>query len=387
MRRKKVLMACANYWTSPFQVGSHHIAKGFLEQGWEVAFVSDPISPLHIFAGISQELKERYHIYFTGGIAEQENMLWYYVPGAMITPYNKPILKTQWAYENWFNLTIPNIVHKIRQKGFDKVDLLYIDSVIQKFWMDEIKYHKSVLRIADKTAGFTKNPPIVCKIEKELAQAVDVVVYTAHSLKDYVSEMKPSQIFHLPNGVNFDHFYYGSRTIPEDLKNIPKPIAVYVGAMAEWFDYKLINQAAKMLPEVSFVLIGPQKLAQQKLDKLPNIYLLGKKEYQMLPSYLYNSDIGLIPFNISEYPDLVHNINPLKLYEYMACGLPVVATTWDELKKINSPAILCEGHSEFIDNIAKLVQNMPERTDYYVTYAKTHTWSDRVGDLLNFLSL
>jgi hypothetical protein len=67
----KVLMACANYWTSPFQVGSHHLARGLARAGWTVGFVSDPISPFHWVSSPRQELSKRYDLYRTVHDASQ----------------------------------------------------------------------------------------------------------------------------------------------------------------------------------------------------------------------------------------------------------------------------------------------------------------------------
>lgn len=363
MRRKKILMACGNYWTSPFQVGSHHIARGFVQQGWEVCFISDPISPLHLLAGVTPELKERYRIHSMGGFYDNsfgdgfKNLLWTYIPLALFTPHNKPILKSGYIHNNWHKFTCPNVIKKVSAQGFGEIDLLYIDSVVQGFWLDEIKYKKAVFRVADKITGFSKSTDAVRGLERKIAQKADVVAYTAHSLKDYVCEMEPKKTMHLPNGVNFEHFYYGSRTMPEDMKNIPKPIAIYVGAMDDWFDYELVNVAATELPKVSFVLIGPDKMARDRLRPLPNIYLLGRKNYADLPQYLYNADVGIIPFDVKNHKDLVNCINPLKLYEYMACGLPVVSVEWDELKFLNSPAKLCASYDDFINSIKGILMN------------------------------
>ena len=92
MRPKRLLMASANYWRSPFQVGSHHLARGFVRAGWEVAFVSDPISPWHLFGGQLKDLRERYELYRGNGVTDCDGHLWAYVPGALLTPHNKPCL-------------------------------------------------------------------------------------------------------------------------------------------------------------------------------------------------------------------------------------------------------------------------------------------------------
>lgn len=384
---KKILMACCNYWNSPFQVGSHHIAKGFLELGWEVAFISDPISPLHVLAGVNDELKERYNIYNSNGVRYEDNRLWTYVPAALCTPHNKPILKSEWVYKNWFKFTYPNIISEVNAQGFDEVDLVYVDSVTQSFWLDNIKYKKAIFRVADKNVGFDKVSDSSRNIESVIAQKVDTVIYTAHNLKEYVLDMKPKQILHVPNGVNFDHFANGSTAMPEDLKNIPKPIALYVGAIAEWFNYEWIMTAARALPKVSFVLIGPNKMAKERLKPLNNIYLLGRKDYQDVPAYLHNADVGLIPFNVRDFPDLVNSINPLKLYEYMACGLPTISTEWKELKQLHSPAVLSKTDSEFIGAISRILNKKQASSDSYVSYAREHKWSYRIQELIDFLSI
>ena len=65
--RKKLIVASANHWHSPFQVGSHHLARGFVNAGWDVAFVSDPLSPWHVLGGNYTRLQERYRLYADGG--------------------------------------------------------------------------------------------------------------------------------------------------------------------------------------------------------------------------------------------------------------------------------------------------------------------------------
>ena len=161
----------------------------------------------------------------------------------------------------------------------------------------------------------------------------------------------------------------------------------YIGAIAEWFDYELIMEAAQALPKVSFVLIGPDKMAKERLKSLNNIYLLGRKNYQDIPAYLHNADLGIIPFDVKKYPDLVNSINPLKLYEYMACGLPTVATEWAELKQLNSPAILSKDDSEFINSVVNIIHNKQIAKDYYIDYARQNKWNYKVQELVEFLSV
>jgi len=381
---KKILMACANHWRSPFQVGSHHIAKGFANTGYQVAFISDPISPLHILNGISDALRDRFSIYQKGGIWDYQNKIWTYIPAALVTPHNKPLLRSEWIHRNWYKLALPNVFKVVKENGFGKVDILYLDSINQAFWLDIIPHNKSIFRIADKSSGFSKTTSASIKIEKQIAQQVDLVVYSAKSLEGYIHSLDPKNTMHLPNGVNFDHFANGSKALPIEYKKIKKPIAVYVGAMDIWFDYELVNYVARKLPKISFVLIGPDQLARQKLVDLPNVHLLGSRNYGELPAYLHNADVGIIPFDIKGHAELIAHINPLKLYEYMACDLPVVSTSWEELVNINSPARLCNDKEEFVNSIINILE-YPKESKQLQSYAYEHDWKVRVETLLKII--
>lgn len=377
----KALIAAVNYWGSPLMVGSHHIGKSLAQAGWDVAFIGNPISPLHLSQGVSPELKARFNQYRNRPITDKPTRLWPYVPGALLTPFNKPLLRSEWVHRNWHKITFPNVVKKIRQKGFGEVDLLYLDSPVQSFWLDAIQSKASVFRIADSGQGFSRNAPVLERLEGELARKVDLVVYSASNMADEIQSYSPRKKIHLPNGVDFDHFAQGKKEIPALLAKIPSPRAVYIGAMDDWFDYELINRAVKELPHVSFVLIGPDSLARTRLIPASNLFLLGRIPFSDLPGYLHNSQVGILPFDVLNFGRLVHSINPLKLYEYMACGLPVVSVRWNELERLNTPAHLCSGDAQFIQGISAAIQN-PGDGDTRRRFAKAQDWSIRIRELL-----
>src|SRR3954454_1402608 len=94
MPRKRALLACSNDWQSPFQVGSHHLARGLVRAGYDVAYLSDAISPLHLCRGWSADLRRRWHVYRQGGAYDLAGKLWHYVPGAWLTPHNQMLLRS-----------------------------------------------------------------------------------------------------------------------------------------------------------------------------------------------------------------------------------------------------------------------------------------------------
>ena len=379
-------MATVNQWHSSFQVGSHHLARGFAQAGWEVAFVSEPISPWHLMGADPAELKDRYRIYKNGGIRDCNGRLWAYVPGALFTPHNKPFLDRKGIAKGWAHLSRPNLIQILRRQGFGDVDLLYCDSVVHQGWLARINSKRSVYRIADALAGFSKTTPAILELEKSLARSVDLVLYAAKSLEGYVKALQPRSLAYLPNAVNNAHFNQGSYAPPQEYESLPRPIAIYVGAMDVWFDYRLLDEAAARLPTVSFVLIGPDELARQRLRARPNIHLLGRRTYHDLPAYLHHADVGLIPFDVDNHAQLVRSIHPLKLYEYAACGLPIVAVEWEELTCLKSPARLCRGTAEFVAGIKWTLSNRPEKNALQA-YAASHDWSKRVSTILAQLGI
>jgi glycosyltransferase involved in cell wall biosynthesis len=381
MQQKRLLMATCNYWHSPFQVGSHHLARGFARAGWEVAFISDPISPWHVFGGQGKDVRERYDLYRRNGTTDCNGHVWTYVPGALLTPHNKPLLRSRWVGEGWAGLSRPNLVQMLREKGFGEVDVLYCDSVAHVGWLEEIACQKSLYRITDRLSGFSKATPVALDLERELAGSVDLVVYAARSLEEYVKRLLPKSMAYLPNAVNYAHFSDGPQTLPPEYAAIPRPIAIYVGAMDVWFDYRLIDEVVARLPNVSFVLIGPDDLAKQRLRARPNLHLLGRRGYSELPRYLHHADVGLIPFDVANHTELVRSIHPLKLYEYAACGLPIVTVEWEELTNLKSPAHLCRGTEDFILAIEQVLLNPRAKTELQ-SYAAMNDWGERVATIL-----
>lgn len=366
---KKILIAASNYWTSPFQVGSHHFARIFADNEWEVFFVSDPISPFHFLNRKKEQVLERYRIH-KGLVESGYNNIKIYVPMALITPYNRPLFNTRMVANNWYRMTFPNIVKFARKNGFGEVDLVWFDSILQSFWIEEIKYKKSILRVCDKFDEFKKISKSIQYLEKGLREKVDTIIYTAHTLESYLKGYE-NKIFYVPNGVDFEHFYRSDKKIPEDLKKIPRPIAIYVGAIDEWFGIDFLLNVAKKCRDISFVIIGRPNIDIAILKGIPNIFLLGRKDYLEVPGYIHNSDVGIIIFD-TRHP-LVQFVNPIKLYEYMACGKPVIATKWKELELLKSPAYLAENIDDFINGLRGAIGNK-EIGNELIKYAKSHSW-------------
>ena len=381
---KKVLMAVPNYYTSVFQVGSHHYARAFGRMGYKVLFISNPISPIHKIFANSEELKEREEIYKSGG--RRDGNILYYVPKALFTPYNKPFLSSKLVINNWFKFTYPNLLDYIRRNNFLDVDILWFDSALFWFLIDCVNYKQAILRLADYSKGFNAIPDSQYQKEIYIAEKVDLIIYTAQNLREKYNDIKnKSKMKYVPNGIDWNFFESADKSFPDEFRNIPKPRIIYVGAIKDWFDEDLIFYAAKTLKNFNFILIGPIHKKLKKLQNLVNVHLLGKKSYNEIPKYLYHSDIGIIPFDIGKHKSLVESVHPLKLYEYMACGLPVVSTDWEELRNINSPAYLCKTKEEFVENLKKALDEKGTRKREYIEFARKNSWEKRLEMIMNAL--
>ena len=127
----------------------------------------------------------------------------------------------------------------------------------------------------------------IFSLDVALQSEADVAFFVNHKLVEERKTYNPNTHF-LPHGVDYDHFaacQSGNLPIPEDIARIPEPRAGYMGAIFQ-LDYELVEFLAKKNPKVSFVFIGEVQEDTSRVDKLPNVFFLGKKSYESIPNYL-----------------------------------------------------------------------------------------------------
>jgi glycosyltransferase involved in cell wall biosynthesis len=197
------------------------------------------------------------------------------------------------------------------------------------------------------------------KQEKLIAKS-ELIFVTAEALReDTLSVANEKDVILVSNGVDAQFFEENksSYTEPGFHKKNNKTVG-YIGSIYGWLDIDLVYEAAKQLPLIDFVFVGPS-YEPDKLnrDAQPsNVYLLGPKEYHQVPSYINMLDIGLIPFKpgpISEASD------PVKLYEYFSLGKPVVATDLRPLRRFNDARLL---------KIARTPDELVEAINFFLTH-------------------
>lgn len=229
------------------------------------------------------------------------------------------------------------------------------------------------------------------RLEREHAQIVksaSVVVATSLRLFQRVATARPDALL-CPNGVDYAFIRAAVSTagaIPLDFRQVvdgAQAVIGYYGAMAEWFDYELLKRAASMRPQYQFVLIGPDydgTVANSGLDECANVHWLGPRPYLQLPQYLKHFDVAIIPFRLNE---ITHSTSPLKLFEYMAAGKPVVATPMHECTRYDG-VLTARGPREFADAIddALRLRRDPSYLSLIDRVARENTWDRRAAMLL-----
>lgn len=224
------------------------------------------------------------------------------------------------------------------------------------------------------------------EFEIKLLKKADLVITSAEHL--YQDKSKFNHETHLvTHGVDYDYFSKVlSNNIPiaEDIKDIKKPIIGFFGLIHEWIDLDLIEMIATTHPEWSVVLIGKASVDIKRLRQYNNIHFLGQKPYGGLINYCKAFDIGLIPFLINE---MTINVNPIKLREYLAAGIPTVSTPLPEVKRYNNLVEIGYTHEEVIKKIDGLLKEESYEKKYMRSRKMMQeTWERKIEDISVLIS-
>lgn len=229
------------------------------------------------------------------------------------------------------------------------------------------------------------DPESFGKAEAALARRADLVIVSAPPLVEHVRRRGARNVALLPNVADVDHFR-GARDLadPPELAAIPHPRLVFAGAVAaKKLDLGLIAELARRRPGWSLVIVGPVGEGDPRGDlaavaEAPNIHLVGPKPFGELPVWLGAGDVGLIPYAANTYTAAVF---PMKVYEYLAAGLPVVSTLLPALRDVDgiSFARTAEEFERAVQ--AALRDETPERRSERVALAEAHSWERRVAEI------
>ena len=233
---------------------------------------------------------------------------------------------------------------------------------------------KIVYDCMDEHAGLTALNDDIISDEALLVASSDLVITSSRKLYEKHKNLAKRHLV-LPNAGEYQHFSSPGDG-PNPLEGLPNPIIGYYGAIMEWFDVDMVLQAAQLRPEWSFVLIGQIDTdAVEPLRALANVHFLGEKPYKELPTYLHRFDVAIIPFKLIA---IIQATNPVKFYEYLSAGKPVVASSIPELEPFLYLHYNAETGDELVMKAERAIsENSTSKIESRRNWAQGQTWSAR----------
>jgi glycosyltransferase involved in cell wall biosynthesis len=243
----------------------------------------------------------------------------------------------------------------------------------------------SVYDCHDLLEGFHDVAPEISAQERESFSLADTVLFSADWLAaQKLSEGEGFTSRHcvVRNAVAAEDFPFDAgRTAGAQGSSSQKTVG-YVGALNSWFDVEAVDLAARSHPGWRFLLVG--KVASPKIEPLrhlPNVTLVGEVPYEELPMWLDQFDVATIPFLVQP---LTLATNPVKLYEYFACGLPVVSAPLPEVQRYAPLAYTAANPSQFVGQLeAACAENDFHRRSERRRIAETESWQLRCRTILD----
>lgn len=267
--------------------------------------------------------------------------------------------------------------------------VLCITWTLNKHYVDLIKPDKLIYEYIDELEIFYGYGPEMEVDHLRFLQEADVTVCTATKLYDQAKDKAKNPILS-PNAGDYDFFEKTkSYEINPLIKDVIKPykcVLGYYGAVAEWFDYDLLKTVAERHPEWVFVLVGVNydgSMDRSGILDYENIVYIPPQPYTELPSFLTGFDIATIPFVINE---ITLSTSPVKLFEYMASGKPILSSRMPECLKYESVKTYADA-----DEFCQLVESlMALKSDdsYWITLkqdALDNTWDARTKQIIEAL--
>jgi teichuronic acid biosynthesis glycosyltransferase TuaH len=226
--------------------------------------------------------------------------------------------------------------------------------------------------------------------ETKLLKHSDIVFCTSRQLYNQSKALNPASFF-VPNAADLTHSQKAldyRLPVAEVLKGIPKPVIGYFGNIERRMDYELLHEVVKLNPDKNFVFVGPQDRSYipDWFFNTSNVYSTGSVPYSEMPAVIKGFDVALLPFKRDE---VSATIFPLKLFEYLGAGKPLVAINFnDDLREFTGDTVAyCADAASFSAAISDALYNDHiEKKEKRIEVAANNTWEKRVEQISDLLA-
>jgi len=373
------------------EIGSNckNIATEFAKNN-RVLYVNSPLDRISMVRHRKHvNIRKRIDIVNSGKseLVEISNNLWNLYPANLIESINW--IRSPKLFD-WFNKInnkrfAKQILWAIEKLGFHNYIIFNDSDMFRSFYMKELlKPEIYIYYTRDNLIAVDYWKKQGVRIEALHMQKADLVVANSTYLAALAKKYNPNS-FYVGQGCDMSLFNTNLvKIIPSDIQNIPKPIIGYIGALLSLrLDIKVIEYIAVKRPNWSIVLVGPEDEAfiASSLHQLKNVFFLGNKTGNELPSYLNHFDVAINPQVLS--PVTIGNY-PRKIDEYLAMGKPTVATKTEAMRVFADYTYLAENKEDYITLIEKALQEDNDQIRLNrEEFAQKHTWENNVREIFN----
>ncbi|MDQ0269111.1 glycosyltransferase [Cytobacillus purgationiresistens] len=353
----------------------HHFMRRAAGSGHTVIYIEPPVSLLGPLK--NKQLVQNWRRWKNG--LQQIDKHLYVLSPPPILPFGNKIRMVNRLNQRWIAKEVKKAMKQIGAQQAELYSFLPNSIDMTK----HISFSRIYYDCVDDHAAFTGliDPKLVSAMEQELMEKAHVCFATARQLLEDRQEWASD--FHLvQNGAEYEHFArVQTETLltPHDIANIPKPIIGFVGGVSDWIDLDLIAEAARKLADCSFVMIGPVDTSIDHFKSLKNVHFLGSKPYKNLPNYIQSFDACLIPFRMNK---LTKSVNPIKMYEYLSAGKPVISTPLPEVVHYKDVIDIVTDADELVKVMRGLIEdpeimNASEKISQRQSVGKENSWDAR----------
>ena len=378
-----VLFSTAD-WDNPFWTNKQHTAVHLAARGYRVLYVESlglrqPKLASADFRRILTRIRKLFR-----GVREVR-------PGLFVfSPLVLPLHRFRWVrtLNQWIlNYWLSWIQWRL---GFNRPWVWTYNPMVlelaRSLGASKVIYHS----VDDLAAAPGVDRETILTHEAELLRACDVVFCTSRKIESHCRSMASDKTHYFGNVVDYGHFSKArsNQALPVELERIPRPRIGFVGALSSYkFDVESVLSVARQRRDWHWVLIGKVGEGQpdagvESLQGESNIHFLGARDYAELPVYLSHFDVAVIPCPLNDY---TQSMFPMKFFEYMAAGRPIVARKIDSLEDYREHFYQYEDAGSLLVAIESALNRGVRDQDSSERLARKNTWDERLESMLRII--
>jgi glycosyltransferase involved in cell wall biosynthesis len=379
-----VILSTAD-WDNPFWTNKQHVAVELARRGFRVFYV-DSLG-LRRPSASKQDLKRIIGRLFKAARPPREVLphLWVWSP--VVIPFQGNAVARR-INRAWLSAGLSFWMRMLR---LDRGILwTYNPMTCNLFPLDD--FGRLVYHCVDEVKAQPGMPVReIERAETELIKRADICYVTSDDLLMSRRQLNPNTYF-FPNVADFSHFSTAldpATQLPSDLDSIPRPIIGFIGAISAYkIDFALLKYIAEQHPDWSVVLIGKAGEGEPGTDiksllAIKNLHFIGPRKYADLPRYLKAFSVAILPSVLNEY---TRGMFPMKFFEYLGAGIPVVATDLHALQAYAEYVYLAKDAASFVAGVDAALRGQCASLQSRLEIAREQTYERRTGKMLEILS-